>query len=200
MTENKIIRVGGLLLAAGGSTRFGSPKQLARYEGKTLLRRSAEALTGAGCSTVVIVLGAHAIESQAEVQDLNIEVVVNDDWQTGMSSSIRTGLAKLLELDPEIDAVLITLMDQPLITATHLAAFIEKFRESSAPVTAAKYSGIAGVPALFSREMFDELFELHADRGARAIIRKREDVLTVNMEEAAVDINSLSDFENLSYS
>ena len=94
MTVNSDIKVGGLLLAAGGSTRFGSPKQLAEFEGKTLIRRAAEAVCGSGCSIVVAVLGAAADESRRELSDLDLVTVENKDWQTGMSSSIRLGLSK----------------------------------------------------------------------------------------------------------
>jgi molybdenum cofactor cytidylyltransferase len=197
MIESKDVSVGGLLLAAGGSTRFGRPKQLAEYQGITLLKRSAEAIVGSGCSTVVVVLGSHADESAAEIKNLHLHIAVNEEWETGMSSSIKSGLAKLLDLDPAIDAVLITLMDQPRITASHLARFLETFAASRPSVIAAKYSGITGVPALFSREIFDELFLLEADRGARSIIRGLEGSATIELAEAAVDIDVLSDLKRL---
>jgi molybdenum cofactor cytidylyltransferase len=200
MTGNKDVRIGGILLAAGGSSRFGRPKQLVKYEGKTLLRRAAEALTGTGCSTTVAVLGASANECRQEIEGLNLRIVVNGEWQTGMSSSIKSGLEKLLELDPALVGVLITLMDQPLITSSHLTTLIEKFAVTRSTIVAAKYSGITGVPALFSREIFDELLRLEADRGARSIIRGRQDVLMITLEEAAIDIDTIADLEDVEHS
>src|SRR5260221_4998002 len=111
MTENKI---GGLLLAAGGSTRFGSAKQLAKFQGKTLLRTAAEAIAASGCSPVVVVLGACAEECGKEIQNLPVSTIINNQWAAGMASSIKAGLAKLLEIDPELDGDSITLTDQPL--------------------------------------------------------------------------------------
>ena len=198
MTEGDIARVGGLLLAAGGSTRFGSPKQLAEYKGKTLIRRAAEALSGVGLSATVVVLGSCVEECSAEIRDLDLSIVINDHWQTGMSSSIKAGLAKLLKLDPEIDGVLITLMDQPLVTAEHLAGFIERFRADRPNVIAAEYGGITGVPALFSRRLFDELLKLEGDQGARSIVRKRMDLSKVRLEKAAADLDTLEELRNLS--
>lgn len=197
MTESKETRVGGLLLAAGGSKRFGRPKQLADFGGQTLLRRAAEAIAASGCSSVVVVLGPHAQESKEEIKDLNVNSIVNDEWEVGMSASIKFGLTKLFELDPAFDAVLITLMDQPLVTESHLVALVERFNESKEPVIASRYSGVNGVPALFSRQLFDELFQLQGDEGARSIIRACESVSTIALETAAVDIDEPSDFERL---
>jgi molybdenum cofactor cytidylyltransferase len=197
MTVNIEIKVGGLLLAAGGSTRFGSPKQLAEFEGKTLIRRAAEAACRSGCSIVVAVLGASADESRHQLSDLDLVTVENKDWQSGMSSSIRLGLSKLIELEPQLDAVLITLMDQPEVTAPHLAAFISMFAELRPPLIAAEYSGTTGVPVLFSRVFFNELLQLKGDQGARSIIRARSDVQTISLDEAAIDIDSVSDLETL---
>src|SRR5215470_13209199 len=164
MTGSNKVKVGGLLLAAGGSTRFGSPKQLFEFQGKTLLRRAAEAIIGSGCSPVVVVLGANVDESLAEISDLDIHPVVNSDWKTGMSSSIHAGLAELENLNPALDGVLFTLMDQPFITAEHLAQFVERFRDEHPPIIASEYNDITGVPALFARELFDELFKLGGEK------------------------------------
>jgi|SRR5947209_11749232 len=197
MTVNSDIKIGGLLLAAGGSTRFGSAKQLAEFEGKTLVRRAAEALYGSGCSIVVAVLGASADESRRELSDLYIVTVENKDWQTGMSSSVRVGLSKLIEIEPQLDAVLITLMDQPNVTASHLGRFAATFIEEGSLIIAAEYSGTTGVPALFARPLFNELLQLEGDQGARSIIRKLSNITTISLDEAAIDIDSPSDLESL---
>jgi molybdenum cofactor cytidylyltransferase len=197
MTVNSDIIVGGLLLAAGGSTRFGSAKQLAEFEGKTLIRRAAEAICASGCSIVIAVLGASADKSARQLGDLDLFTVENKDWQAGMSSSIRHGLRKLIELDPQLDAVLITLMDQPKVTARHLSNFVAAFIEEGSLIIAAEYSGTTGVPALFARPLFNELMQLEGDQGARSIIRRRSNVQTIPLDEAAIDIDSLADLESL---
>ena len=192
MSENKA-KVGGLLLAAGGSTRFGSPKQIAQFQGKTLLRRAAEAISGAGCWPVVVVLGANVEDSLAEISDLDLHPVINSHWQTGMSSSIKAGLVELTTLKPALDAVLFALMDQPFITAKHLAQFAERFEKDRPPIIASAYNGITGVPALFSRKLFDELFMLEGEKGARALIRDQEGVVAIDLKEAAVDVDTEDD-------
>ena len=193
MTESNTVKIGGLLLAAGGSTRFGSPKQLFEFQGKTLLRRAAEAIIGSGCSPIVVVLGANVDESLAEISDLDIHPVVNSDWKTGMSSSIHAGLAELENLDPALDGVLFTLMDQPFIAAKHLVQFVDQFRREQPPIIASEYNNITGVPALFARELFDELFKLGGEKGARALIRGRDDLMTINLDHLGRDVDTVED-------
>jgi molybdenum cofactor cytidylyltransferase len=189
MTKNDA-KIGGLLLAAGGSTRFGTPKQLAKFHGKSLLRNAAEAIACSGCSPVVVVLGANVEDSLAEISDLDLHSVINSNWQAGLSSSIRTGLVELTNLEPALDAVLFALMDQPLITAEHLAVFVERFRRDGPAIIASEYNRITGVPALFSSELFDELHKLCGEKGARQLIRNRSDVVRIALKEAAIDIDT----------
>lgn len=196
MTGNENPKIGGLLLAAGGSSRFGSPKQLARFDGKTLIRRAAEALTGSACDPVVVVLGAEIDQSQAETEGLSLTVYVNEEWQTGMSSSIKSGLAELLRIEPELAAVVIALCDQPHVTSTNIDQLIAAFRSSSAPIVAAEYAGIIGVPALFGRVYFEEVSTLTEDKGAQQIIRNHSDqVRTIGMEKAGFDIDTPDDVD-----
>lgn len=198
MTDDNLPKIGGLLLAAGGSSRLGQPKQLLRFQGKTLLRRSAETLVATSCSPVVVVLGASIDVSLRELDGLELSIFENLDWQTGMSSSIRSGLASLLDLEPELDAVVITLCDQPLVTSEHLDSLITGFVCHGFPIFAARYGETTGVPALFASRLFGDLLGLEGDKGARQIIRDRPNVVqTVDMAEAGIDIDSVGDYENL---
>ena len=197
MTESNAKRVGGLLLAAGGSRRLGSPKQLLEFEGKTLLRRAAEALVECGCIPVVVVLGAEIEGSKAEMKELNVTTVVNDNWESGMSSSIRIGLANLLSLEPEIDALMITLCDQPFVTAAKIRLFINEFDRNKVAIIAAKYKDVLGVPALFSRELFNAVLNLQGDKGARDLIRQTETAIAIELPEASFDIDTWEDLESL---
>lgn len=198
MTASEAGNIGGLLLAAGGSRRFGQPKQLLEFEGKTLLRRAAETLVNSACEPVVVVLGAESARSRTEIADLPLNICINENWQTGMSSSITTGLSKMLKFDSDLAAVMITLCDQPYVTADHVDLFAAEFRRSEAAIIAAGYEGTFGVPALFSREMFDKLFQLEGDKGARDLIRNGVDgVVTIKLEEAAFDIDTLDDVGRL---
>jgi molybdenum cofactor cytidylyltransferase len=197
MTENKVKKIGGLLLAAGSSRRLGSPKQLLDFKGKTLLRRATEALVGSACSPIIVILGAEIEGSKAEIGDLNVSVVINEDWQTGMSSSIRKGLEQLLFLEPDIDAAMITLCDQPFVTAEKVGLFIEEFNQADPLIVAARYNQVLGVPALFSRQMFSALFELDGDKGARELIRQTETAVPIDLPEAATDIDTTEVLDSL---
>ena len=195
MTGSRDVKIGGLLLAAGGSSRMGQPKQLLQFKGKTLMRHAAEAMAASICDPVVVVLGAETARSAAEIEGLSVFQCLNENWKSGMSSSIKIGLAQLVEIAPEIDAVLISLCDQPFVTAEMLNRFSEKFAASDASVVAANYNGVAGVPALFSRELFGELSRLDGDKGARDLIRSRSDIEIVELLEAAFDIDTLDDIK-----
>ncbi len=200
MTVNSDIKVGGLLLAAGGSRRMGTPKQLLEFEGKTLLRRAADALCSSKCSPVVVVLGAVSETSEDEIKGLPVTVAVNDDWESGMSSSIRIGLEKLLAIEPEIDAVMITLCDQPFVTSEKIDLFINEFALNCPPIIAAEYGGVQGVPALFASGYFDDLLKLTGDKGARNVIRSSGLAAGIELPEAAVDIDTIEDVENFTKS
>lgn len=197
MTAHKDLKIGGLLLAAGGSSRFGSPKQLLKFEGTTLLRRAAEAIIGSQCEPVVVVLGAHAKQLRTEIADLRACIYLNADWRSGMSSSIRSGLGHLLTIEPDLAAVLITLCDQPLITSDMLKLFVEKFCRTQPAIVAAAYDGILGIPALFSQGLFAELSNLEGDKGARDLIRSAKNVQRIDVPDAAFDIDEPEDVERI---
>jgi molybdenum cofactor cytidylyltransferase len=197
MTGNDAPKIGGMILAAGGSSRLGQPKQLLQFKNKTILRHAVEAMAASICDPVVVVLGAETARSAEEIEMLAVAKCLNENWKLGMSSSLKIGLAKLVEIAPEIDAVLISLCDQPFVTAEMLNRFGEKFAAGGASVVAAKYNGVVGVPALFSRELFGELSRLEGDKGARDLIRSRSDIATINLPEAAFDIDTLDDIKYL---
>ena len=106
--------VGALILAAGGSKRFGEPKQFLRFEGETLLRRIAKAAHDAGCAPIVVVAGDFSDRVSAELHDLPVQVVQNAEWRGGLGTSIKCGLAHLRNAVP---AIVILACDQPLVSA-----------------------------------------------------------------------------------
>ncbi len=196
MTGEQNLKIGGIILAAGGSSRLGEPKQFIKLAGKSLLRRAAEAITVAGCNPVTLVVGANRGETEAEVGDLAINICFNHDWPSGMSSSIRIALRELLSIDPKIDAIVIMLCDQPFIDAHTIGLLVARFKQTSKSIVAARYAGVVGVPALFSREMFDALSKLDGDKGARDLIRDPDaEIETIEIKEAAIDIDTRDDVE-----
>jgi molybdenum cofactor cytidylyltransferase len=156
------MRVVAVVLAAGFSRRLGRPKQDVVFEGETLLARATR-VAGEVADEVVVV-----------TRELNPEA------EEGMASSIRVGVARA-----GTDArILITLCDQPLVTADHLRALIA----IDAPIVATAYSGIAGVPAIFAPQFVPELLALRGDVGARSII-ERHGAKLVFFDDAAIDID-----------
>ena len=195
MTASERPRLGAILLAAGGSSRLGQPKQLIDFKGETLIRRAARLLSNSVYFPVVAVLGAGAELMAAELADLPAYYVINDEWQEGMGSSIRSGLTRLLEIETSLDGVLITLCDQPFITTEMLDRFAANFSQTNAQIVAAAYQGTTGVPALFSRKLFDQLLTLESDKGARQLIRSQPGVSTIELPEAAIDLDTAADLD-----
>jgi molybdenum cofactor cytidylyltransferase len=189
------VRVGVVLLAAGGSTRLGRPKQLLTHRGKTLVRRAAESAVGAECGPVVVVLGAQAEAMMAELAGLPVHPVHNADWERGLGSSLRVGRRAL---EAGVEGALVMLCDQLQVDAAHLRALVSAFTRSRAPIVASGYEGTRGVPALFSRELFPELEALTADQGARGVIaRDPSRVVEVALEGGGEDVDTAADLTRL---
>ncbi|HEX9963323.1 MAG TPA: nucleotidyltransferase family protein, partial [Pyrinomonadaceae bacterium] len=150
--------LGLILLAAGASRRLENfPKQLLEFRGKTLLRRAAENALASKCAKVCVVLGANAERLKREIDDLPVEIVVNENWADGMSASLKCGLGKLLEAEPNLSAAVVTLCDQPLIDSAIINRLAEVFSSTRNQIIAAEYAETIGVPAIFARSTFDEL-------------------------------------------
>ena len=173
---------------------MGRPKQLIEFEGMTLIRRAASHLANSACNPVVVVLGSDADACELEFSGVNINVCINPDWASGMGSSLRTGLRRLLEIESDISAVVVTLCDQPHISAEIINDLMAEYCRIRPSIVASEYNGISGVPALFSREMFDEIYKLEGAEGARQLIRKAGDrAVRVAQPLAVFDIDSPQD-------
>jgi molybdenum cofactor cytidylyltransferase len=173
------MRVIAVVLAAGSSTRLGRPKQLVAHHGETLLHRAARIAREVADETVVVVPPGFGISDYVE----------NPDAAEGMASSIRLGVSRATE-----ERILLTVCDQPFVTADHLRALLAV----DAPIVASGYRGIVGVPAAFAPRFIPELLALRGDRGARAVIEAhREDVRVVPFEDAGIDIDFPEDLGRL---
>ena len=178
--------VAALVLAAGGSTRLGAPKQLLAYGGQSLLRRAAESARAAVDGPVLVILGSGANPLKNELVGLDVHPVENPAWGLGMGTGVRIGMETLAG---RTDAVLLTLCDQPLVGPEALGRLLDAFRPDALAV--AEYNGTVGVPVVFGRAYFDELRALPDDAGAKSILwRHRETLIAVPMPEAATDIDT----------
>ena len=184
-----------IVLAAGASSRFGSPKQLVRVRGRALLRLAVDHAVQVAGHAVTVVLGAHAAQVAPILKASSVSIVVNRFWSEGIASSIRTGVASV---PASCDGVLLTLADQAAVTGEDLQRLIGAWRRDPQRIVAAQYAAILGVPAIFPRAQFAALLALRGDRGARALLnRAAGGVIGVPVPSAAVDIDRPEDLLEL---
>ncbi|HST39688.1 MAG TPA: nucleotidyltransferase family protein [Conexibacter sp.] len=159
-------RVGGLVLAAGGSRRFGGRKQLAELDGRPLLEHALAAMAAAGVAPVVVTVGAHADEIAATVALHGATPVRVPGWEEGLAASLRAGVAALA---PCCDAIVVTLGDQPRIAPAAIGR-VAAAAGAPEPAARASYDGRPGHPVLLSRELFAAIAALRGDDGARELL------------------------------
>jgi molybdenum cofactor cytidylyltransferase len=184
-----------VVLAAGASTRLGTPKQLLPYNGITLIRRTIETALLVKAHSVHVVFGYEADNMKSEISELPVDVIVNPHWQNGISTSIRTGIQSL---DPNIDAAIIILCDQPKLSTDILNTLINTYASTRAPIVTCKYAGTVGVPTLYDRRIFTELLALRGDHGAKPIIeRYASERIEIDFLGGEVDIDTIDDHGKL---
>jgi molybdenum cofactor cytidylyltransferase len=182
---------GVVVLAAGGSSRFGRPKQLLPYLGRTLVEHAVRTALASGAAEVVVVVGAEGPEIRKRLQGLRVRIVTNETWAEGMGGSIAKGVAALSD---RVDATVIALADQPRITPEHLRALAE--RTSQEEIVASSYDGIVGAPCAFARDQFSRLLALTGEEGARHLIRAAN-VAVIEFAAADVDVDTPKDYRAL---
>lgn len=189
------MNTGIVILAAGESARMGEPKQLLPFRGKPMLQHTIDTALSISGAPVVVVLGAHAAQIRAQLDEPCAIIAENSDWRDGMGSSLRVGLSTLLAASPGIFAVLFLVCDQPLLSATTLGILIATHQQSGRAIVASEYGGALGVPALFARSMFPELLAMDGAGGARQIIQAhRDQAVGVPFPDGAVDLDTPADY------
>lgn len=169
-----------MVLAAGGSSRMGQPKALLPW-GATSLIKSRISILLETKEPVLVVLGADATPIADEIASEPVHTVINNQWHSGMGSSIVCGMQALTQAFPDAQGVLISLVDQPLIPATHYQSMYEAFHgTSNAIVVSEAVSGWRGVPVLFGRSYFTDLLALDpSDSGKTLINRYADHLITI---------------------
>jgi len=189
---------GVVILAAGASRRLGTPKQQVRFRQESLLQRIVHTAQQTSARPVVVVLGAFADAILPDLQDSKASVVINHNWESGMGSSIQTGLRELTRIDANVSDVLLLLCDQPFITPALLQTLISTHLRHNKGITACTYGPVTGSPALFSSKYFPALLALAEPEGARKIIRQHQDDMnTIPFPEGIIDIDTPEDLEKL---
>ncbi len=180
-----------IVLAAGASTRFGSPKQLVRIAGRPLLHAAVTRAAEIAGSALVVVLGSGAAELAPLLKHSAGTIVINQEWREGLASSIRAGVAKL---PGSCAGALLMPADQPSVSVEDLKRLAGTWRRAPLHIAAALYDGAPGLPAIFPRSLFPELARLRGDAGTRALLRRNSDRLVrVAMPSAAIDIDTPED-------
>jgi len=188
-------KLAGVVLAAGGSVRLGQPKQLLQWQGRSLLQRSVEHSLAVCAAGVVVVIGAYCQRLMPILDSLSVRMVVNEDWNSGMAGSLQRGITAVN--GPEVNGALVTVVDQPLLSAGDLARLAALWQQDTARPVAAAYGGQAGVPAILPSAMFTELAQLEGDTGAQKILAAAEGLRTLPLPAAALDIDTPADIVRL---
>lgn len=166
--------IAGVILAAGGSSRLGRPKQLLPLAGRPLLSYIVAAALQSDLDDIVLVLGAAAAEIEQALLDTlgptQTRMFVNDRYHEGQSTSVAAGISAL---PPSAEAALILLGDQPTITSAVINQLLAGFRSHAAAIVAPVYGGNIRNPMLFRADLFPDLLALTGDQGARSLVQQR---------------------------
>jgi len=176
---------------------MGQVKQLLPIAGQPMVRRAAQTVCQAGLAQVVVVVGAQAEPVAEALAGLPVQIVVNEAWAAGLSTSVRAGLEALR---PEIQAVLMVLADQPALSTGLLEKLVARYEATGAPIVAPLFEGRRGNPILFDRSLFDALGAVEGDRGGRELLRLYEEqVERLEIDDAAIliDIDTPQDYDTV---
>lgn len=197
MSYKKISTITILLLAAGESSRLGEPKQLLNFDGKMLLQHFIDISINSLAESVILILGAYGQTIQNKLDAQKIHVVHNLNWKDGLSSSISVGLNCALELNPQTEAVVLVLCDQPYLTTAILNEIINKHINSDKPIVNCQYSYTNGPPTLFHKRMFSHLRDLESSHGAKSVVSKFiQEVASIEFPNGHIDIDTRTDYTN----
>lgn len=189
-------KVVGAILAAGSSSRFGSPKQLAIKDGNTLIARASATLLASSINQAIVVLGCNSAlikETMTTGKNKYPEVVQNNDWQEGIASSIRC--ATTYAEGNKASHLLLMVCDQPLVSTELLNQLLAASCNQPEAIIACNYADSVGIPALFPQSRFAELLTLSGDKGAKSIICKSHYV-SIAFAQGAVDIDRPADLQD----
>ncbi|HEY9695518.1 MAG TPA: nucleotidyltransferase family protein [Oculatellaceae cyanobacterium] len=190
--------IGLVILAAGASTRMGTPKQLLPYRGQTLIEYIVEQAIASICDPIIVVLGANAEHIQPKLTSFNIQTIKNCSFAEGMSNSIRTGIEVLTAENSYLKGVVLMVCDQPFVSTQLINQLVENYRKDNSLIVASEYNGVLGVPCLFERTLFSHLMALSGDAGARKLIKGfAQDTIGVPAPEVAFDLDTPADYEQL---
>lgn len=193
--------VSGILLAAGESTRMeGAFKPLLKWGKRTVIGECISNLRASRLSEIIVVLGHREAEVRARLAGAGVEYVINPDYKLGMLSSIKTGWT---QVSPQSDAVLVALVDQPMVTTETIDKLIDAYEKGGRRIVLPTYQGRHGHPIILARDFRTEIMQLPDDApaGLKSLIdAHRDEILEVTVDTPSVveDIDRPEDYERLS--
>lgn len=187
-----------IILAAGASSRMGAPKQLLLVDGKTLIKRICETAMDTPCHPIVTVLGANRNLIRKETERMPITIIDNPQWENGMSSSIKMGLAGAYMTEKAIEAAIFLTVDMPYVSAELINKMIAKAEsDEKTEIVACKYDNQIGIPVLLKRTLFTDLLELTGDEGAKKVVLKNKDKTAfIDFPEGKLDLDTIDEYRN----
>ena len=184
-----------VVLAAGASTRMGSPKALLPVNGVPFIERIVRALESTNVDRTLVVLGHNAQAMREAIAYLGVDTVVNPDYARGQLSSLHTAI-RALDGEP-VEAILVHLVDHPFIESRLVDRMIERFRAEDPLIVVPCFNGRRGHPVLFSSKLFPEFLATSLETGAKPVVRGHpEETLELDTEEAGilVDIDTPEEY------
>lgn len=187
-----------VILAAGNSSRLGEPKQLLTYKNNSLLSNVVSQASLIAESKILVVTGANKELIQPVLAGMTIEFIENPHWETGIGSSIAVGTMAILKKNSSLECIIITVCDQPHVSAGIFHSLIETFKKENKGIVASRYENTFGPPVLFAAKYFDLLKDLKGNEGAKKIIQQNlSDTVYIDFQEGIVDIDTKEDYRNL---
>lgn len=188
-------QVAGVVLAGGGSVRFGQPKQFLDWKGESFVRAVTKTALTAGLYPVLVVTGAYQNEVENALEGLEVRLVHNPDWEEGQSASVKAGLAALSD---HLGPVVFLLVDQPQISPSLVEKLVAAHAETLSPIVAPMVDGRRGNPVLFDRRTFADFAQIEGDAGGRQIFSKyRVEWITWLDPAASLDVDTPEDYARL---
>lgn len=192
------ISTGIIVLAAGNSSRLGKPKQLLKFNGKSLIQHAYDIAHEVADQQVVVVTGSYQFEISDELAHYPVHFAYNADWEAGMGSSIKVGLGKLIELYPDVNQVIISVSDQPFVSADLFSQLIKGAESDNASIVASAYGDTLGTPVLFHEKYFPAIFSLDDAHGAKKLLKQfPTDIISIAFSRGDIDIDTEKDYQDL---
>ncbi|NET70536.1 MAG: nucleotidyltransferase family protein [Sphaerospermopsis sp. SIO1G2] len=177
---------------------MGSPKQLLDYQGENLVNSTIKKAVSSVCDPVILILGANAEIIHNQISESEIKILENQNWQLGMSTSICCGMTEIMTNYPDLEAVIITVCDQPFLSTEIINNLVDSFNIHQKPIIACEYADTLGVPVFFHQKYFHKLAHLTEDMGARKLIKMyKSDVFSIPFPLGAIDIDTPQDYQQL---